>query len=89
MGPGTGVELMCTAMPFGRGKRHATGRRQAGKRRKGRAGSRRDPFAHLEEERERAERGQPWFQGPDDAPQIDLQAGVSSNLTEDDLTDDK
>jgi hypothetical protein len=76
-------------MPFGRGKPHETGRRGTGKRRKGRTGSRRDPFAHLQKERERAESGQPWFQAPDDAPEIELEAGISSNLTEDDLTDNE
>lgn len=69
-------------MPFGRGKAR---RKQ---QRKGR-GSRRDPFEHLREERERAESGEPWFQAADNTPAFDVQAGISSNLSEDDLIDDE
>ena len=68
-------------MPFGRGKEPRK------RQRKGR-GSRRDPFEHLREERERVESGEPWFQMPDhDAPDLDVQAGISSDLSEDDLAD--
>jgi hypothetical protein len=45
----------------------------------------RDPFAHLRDERAEAEDGDPWFLSPDEGPDIDVQAGVSSNLRQDDL----
>ena len=49
----------------------------------------RDPFGHLQDERAQAETGDPWFVGDDDGPELDVQAGVSSNLSEDDLDTDK
>jgi hypothetical protein len=61
-------------MPFGR-------RRGAHRTRETNA---RDPFDHLADERRAAE-AEAWFLQPDDAPAIDVQAGVSSNITEDDL----
>jgi hypothetical protein len=45
----------------------------------------RDPFEHLADERRAAESGEPWFLGPDDAPQLDVEAGISSNLRDEDL----
>lgn len=44
----------------------------------------RDPFAHLQDERAEAEE-QPWFLAPDEAPDLEIEAGISSNLSEDDL----
>jgi hypothetical protein len=61
-------------MPFGRRKSGHKGRE---------AGSR-DPFDHLADERRAAE-SDAWFLQPDDAPELDVQAGVSSNLSDDDL----
>jgi hypothetical protein len=61
-------------MPFGR-------RRAAHRSRETNA---RDPFDHLADERRAAE-SEAWFLQPDDAPQLDVQAGVSSNLRDDDL----
>jgi hypothetical protein len=46
--------------------------------------SRLDPFSHLEEERAVAE-DQPWFLAPDDGPELHVETGISSNLSEDDL----
>jgi hypothetical protein len=48
----------------------------------------RDPFGHLHDERAKAESGDPWFLAPDDGPEIDVEAGVSSNLSEDDIESD-
>jgi hypothetical protein len=45
----------------------------------------RDPFAHLEAERQEAESGTPWFLGTEGANDLDIQAGISSNLRDDDL----
>jgi hypothetical protein len=46
----------------------------------------RDPFAHLADERRAAESGdQPWFMGEDDAPELHVETGISSNLGRDDL----
>jgi hypothetical protein len=45
----------------------------------------RDPFAHLEDDRTDAESGDPWFLGPDDGPELHVETGISSNLSEDDL----
>jgi hypothetical protein len=45
----------------------------------------RDPFSHLHEERSEAEAGEPWFLGADDGPELHIETGISSNLTEDDL----
>jgi hypothetical protein len=42
----------------------------------------RDPFGHLSDERAKAETGDPWFLAPDDEPELDVQAGISSNLSE-------
>jgi hypothetical protein len=44
----------------------------------------RDPFAHLHDEREKAEE-EPWFLAPDDGPELHVETGISSNLSEDDL----
>jgi hypothetical protein len=64
-------------MPFGRRKAaHKT-----------RATSARDPFDHLADERRAAE-SDAWFLEPDEGPQLDVQAGVSSNLRDDDLGDE-
>jgi hypothetical protein len=51
---------------------------------RGRRGGR-DPFGHLQDERAQAESGDPWFLAPDDGPELDVQAGISSNLEQDDL----
>ena len=48
----------------------------------------RDPFGHLRDERAQAESGDPWFLAPDDTPDLDVQAGISSNISEDDLEDE-
>lgn len=61
-------------MPFGRRK----------PAHKARATKARDPFDHLADERRAAE-SDAWFMEPDDGPDLDVQAGVSSNLSEDDL----
>lgn len=45
----------------------------------------RDPFAHLRDDRTTAEDGDPWFLGPDDGPELHVETGISSNLSEDDL----
>jgi hypothetical protein len=45
----------------------------------------RDPFAHLQDERSEAEDGEPWFLTPDDGPELHVETGISSNLSEDDL----
>lgn len=47
----------------------------------------RDPFEHLREERTKAEEEEPWFLGPDDGPELEIETGISSNLTKDDLKD--
>jgi hypothetical protein len=47
----------------------------------------RDPFAHLQDEREEAE-AEPWFLAPDDGPELQVETGRSSNLSEDDLKTD-
>lgn len=44
----------------------------------------RDPFEHLADERREAE-SSAWFLEPDEAPELDVQTGISSNLSEDDL----
>ncbi|HLT70964.1 MAG TPA: hypothetical protein VKZ72_12390 [Acidimicrobiales bacterium] len=59
-------------MPFGR-------RRAGQKRRKSR-----DPFEHLADERQAAE-SEAWFMKPDDGPELDIEAGISSNLRDEDL----
>lgn len=46
-----------------------------------------DPFAHLQEERAKAEEEEPWFLAPDDGPELHIETGISSNLTPDDLQD--
>ena len=68
------VSTIVAAMPFGR-------RKAAHKSRDTRA---RDPFEHLADERRAAE-SDAWFLQPDDGPELDVQAGVSSNLSDDDL----
>jgi hypothetical protein len=65
-------------MPFGR-------RRAAHRSRETNA---RDPFDHLADERRAAE-SDAWFMRPDDAPPIEVQAGVSSNLSDADLADQR
>jgi hypothetical protein len=65
-------------MPFGR-------RRAAHRSRETKA---RDPFDHLADERRAAE-SDAWFMRPDDAPPLEVQAGVSSNLSDDDLADQR
>jgi hypothetical protein len=61
-------------------------RRKDRRREQGKADSR-DPFAHLREERAKAEEEEPWFLGPDDGPELNIETGISSNLTPDDLED--
>jgi hypothetical protein len=68
--------IHCPAMAFSRRKD------------RGRRGGR-DPFGHLQDERAQAESGDPWFLAPDDGPELDVQAGISSNLSEDDLEEKK
>jgi hypothetical protein len=55
---------------------------QLGRKKPGRKG--RDPFEHLADERDAAE-SSPWFLEPDEGPELDVQTGISSNLSEDDL----
>jgi hypothetical protein len=64
-------------MPFGRRK----------PARKGRETNTRDPFDHLADERREAE-SDAWFLQPDDGPELDVQAGISSNLDDADLERD-
>jgi hypothetical protein len=56
-------------MPFGRKKR---------------AAKQRDPFVHLAEERRAAE-STTWFLEPDTGPELEVETGISSNLSEEDL----
>lgn len=63
-------------MPFGRRKDQNKDPKKARSR---------DPFEHLEDERAAAEDGDPWFLAPDDGPELEIETGISSNLTEDDL----
>jgi hypothetical protein len=63
-------------MPFGR-------RKAAHKARATRA---RDPFEHLADDRREAE-SEAWFLQPDDGPELDVEAGISSNLDDDHLDD--
>jgi hypothetical protein len=42
----------------------------------------RDPFGHLHDERAQVESEDPWFLAPDEGPELDVQAGISSNLSE-------
>jgi hypothetical protein len=58
------------------------------RRRKRDGGKGRDPFEHLADERRAAESGEPWFLGPDEGPELDIETGISSNLSEDDLNRD-
>lgn len=44
----------------------------------------RDPFSHLEGERQDAESGDPWYL-TETTGELDVQAGISSNLRRDDL----
>jgi hypothetical protein len=46
----------------------------------------RDPFVHLADERQAAEQGT-WFLEPDEEPPLEIETGISSNLSEDDLHD--
>jgi hypothetical protein len=59
-------------MPFGRRKHESS--------------KSRDPFEHLADERHAAE-SDPWFLGPDSGPELEVEAGISSNLRDDDLDD--
>jgi hypothetical protein len=61
-------------MPFGRRKHDSS--------------KSRDPFEHLADERRVAESGEPWFLGADDGPELDIEAGISSNLGDDDDLDE-
>jgi hypothetical protein len=45
----------------------------------------RDPFSHLSGDREAAESGTPWFLGGDTGEELAVEAGISSNLRDDDL----
>lgn len=63
-------------MPFGRRKPAHSSRATKG----------RDPFEHLADERHAAE-SETWYLQADDEPELDVQAGVSSNLSDDDLDD--
>jgi hypothetical protein len=54
-------------------------------RRKHDSAKSRDPFDHLADERSAAESGEPWFLGPDDGSELDVEAGISSNLRDEDL----
>lgn len=69
---------MCARMAFGRRKSNDSNDKTAGER---------DPFAHLADDRREAEAGSPWFLDPDDEPALDVEAGISSNLSDDDLED--
>jgi hypothetical protein len=53
-----------------------------GRKKPGRKG--RDPFEHLADERQAAE-SSPWFLEPDEGPELDVETGRSSNLSQDDL----
>ncbi len=64
------------AMAFSRRKEHEPKEKQA---KRGR-----DPFAHLQDDRDQAEE-EPWFLAPDDGPELHVETGISSNLSEDDL----
>jgi hypothetical protein len=44
----------------------------------------RDPFGHLADERRAAE-AEAWFLEPDDGPTLEVEAGISSNIADDDL----
>jgi hypothetical protein len=44
----------------------------------------RDPFSHLEGERQDAESGDPWYL-TETTGELEVQAGISSNLRRDDL----
>jgi hypothetical protein len=59
-------------MPFGRKKTARRGR---------------DPFAHLADDRREAE-SETWFLQPDDGPELEVETGISSNLSDDDLDTD-
>ena len=52
--------------------------------RKKRSARDRDPFVHLADERRAAE-AETWFLEPDDGPVLDVETGISSNLSEEDL----
>src|SRR5262245_5708928 len=68
------VGIACPPMAFGRRKDRV------------RKGGGRDPFGHLRDERAQAEDGEPWFLGPDDGPELEVEAGISSNLEEAGIT---
>jgi hypothetical protein len=59
-----------------------------GRRRQKQPDEERDPFGHLADARREAESGEPWFLGPDDGPELDVQAGISSNISDEDLDRD-
>jgi hypothetical protein len=56
--------------------------------RKKRSSRDRDPFVHLADERQAAEAGT-WFLEPDDGPPLDIETGISSNLSQEDLDDSR
>ena len=81
---GVAVSTNVGTMPLGRRK---SGDKRSGEDRAGdkhRASRGRDPFAHLADEREAAE-SEAWFLQPDDGPELEVETGISSNLSEDDL----
>ena len=45
-----------------------------------------DPFVHLADERQAAEQGT-WFLEPDEGPPLEVETGISSNLSDEDLHD--
>jgi hypothetical protein len=81
---GRAVSSNVGAMPLGRRKSEdkRAGENRAGDKRRAPRG--RDPFAHLADEREAAE-SEAWFLQPDDGPELEVETGISSNLSEDDL----
>jgi hypothetical protein len=66
-----GQQLASALMAFGRRKHDSS--------------KSRDPFEHLADERRAAESDEPWFLGHDDGPELDVEAGISSNLHDEDL----
>lgn len=46
-----------------------------------------DPFRRSLDERRATEDTNPWFLADDDAPDLDIQAGIGSNLEDGDLDD--
>jgi hypothetical protein len=77
-----GSSVIFEAMAFSRRKAQEPKETREKQARRGR-----DPFAHLQDEREEAE-AEPWFLAPDDGPELQVETGISSNLSEDDLKTD-